>query len=208
MFPNLSRNDRVDGSGRNSVLLGERGHASILARDISGANLSDDSLVYNYHRVLGAFKRSALLNHIRTVICGRSKKHVVRVYARGIVAFVAYLKTIRNRSIVLNPTDLMSAPDSRFPVSVLTCRPSPQPTVARLIDTSPETRNCAKPVVRVITTLRTVVIGIARPSIKDNAASLTGVWYFRFSQDVNLRDRFAIWLGSFTVQPVFGPFVF
>jgi hypothetical protein len=208
MFPNLSIQNCVNGRRGNAESLAQPNHAAVFSRDVFSANLPHDNFVNNNHRVLSASQRASLRDHIGTVISSSSQKQVRGVYARRVVTTMQYAQAIWDWAVRVNPRYLVRRTYAGLPIAALMFRANPKPATHRFIDTTPKTIKRTLSVFRVITLRRAVSVFIARPTHKRDAAGFTCVWYFKSSQDVNLRYRFADWLGSFIASTAREPFLF
>lgn len=125
----------------------------------------------------------------------------------------------------------------KFAVAVFVFTSRPRPAVIRLNDAFPKlvgvrsralstaplsrgrsilrylkvfaARFAGNPHTKLAALIGTVKTGsIPRPRMKRFLASLTTACYFQSSHDVNLRDRFALRIGSLAAQTACGPLVF
>lgn len=209
MLPDFSRNNRVNSRGCDVEAAGDCGQPTIPSRYIRIANLTHDSLSDHGHRVVFAPVIVPTFLAVLHVIGRRSKIKMIRTHTWRVVAFVQNLQVVGDRAVSAFPRDLMRWANAAFAVAVLILEASPKPACLRFFDSRPKPNYRSGAVLRVVALLRTKSVSIfARPTNERVSTSLASVCYFRSSQGVNLRDRFANWLGSFAVQPAFEPFVF
>lgn len=207
MFPNLSSNNRVDGGWRNPELLAE-GRRPVLTPNVKGTNRKHGGLIKNSHWVRFAAAIVTRILAIAHVIGRGSEVKVRRFAAQRIVAPVAYLKAVGNWAIRFDPANLMGRTNPCPTVTIRVGGASPQPAVIGFVNARPEAGDCTGSILRVVTTHGTKQAPVTCPSVINNSACSTSAWYFGNSQGVNLRHRFANWLGSFTAPTVCGPLVF
>lgn len=210
MFPDLSRNDGLNRRGSNRKSLPQGDHAAVLPRSISSANLANLRLRENRHRMRFPDVVMTSLRSVFHVLSWCSRVEMIRSYAWRIIAVVQNAQAIGDWPVVsVFPCNPVGSPDARNAVPVLVKTACPNPAPLSFVDALPKPGNGSSPILSVITLARAIAISIfPRPSRKQRSASFASAWYFGSSQGVNLRNRFANWLGSFTAPTVCGPFVF
>lgn len=165
-----------------------------------------------------AFCRSTFCHHISRVLLGGSAPQMLRIHTCSVIAGMAdvLVSPFAGRQKV---SHLMSPAGCPFPVlglnrkssvafPVFTPVPLPAITIGAearcFINLCPEADG-ERQHGALSGTKTTCSISA---TLKLATATLTSSWYFVRSHDLNLQYRLGLWLGSFAVQPAFGPFVF
>jgi hypothetical protein len=189
------------------VTLTQRDDAAVLSRNVFSANGANYTNVDNDHRMSLSFQRTSLCNHVGAIVGSCPKKQMSGITARWIVTAMKYAQAFWDRTVRERPCDLMGGSDTCFPVTVVSSWSEPNPTpLGRFIYSLPKALNRAQPISRMVAVLRAVAISVSCPTLKRISANFANACYFGSSQGVNLRYRFANWLGSLDVNASREPF--
>lgn len=194
-------------SGRaQAELRRERFHGDV-SDSVKASDLNHAGSVYKRVRMSFTPRGSAFSDHIAVVIGCCSEKEMFRITAGRVIAFVANKLGSRNRPTKQFPSNTMRRAEPGFAVTLSSQLPFPYPASGGLLNLGPKAFDRFISIA-VVAIVRAVEIGISGPTKKLIAAGLAGSCYFGSNQGVNLRNRFANWVGSFGVQPSFEPFLF
>lgn len=140
MFPSLTANHRLDGSVGEPDCIGNSRNA--LTAGMSQANISDDLGGKYGPRLSFTPDLSALGHHVCNIVLNRSKKEVIRVGTRWVVAAMQDLKPARNNANVDLPRDAMRTDghsvNGECPVSLAIPSAGPQPAAHGLFCKAPK----------------------------------------------------------------------
>lgn len=138
MLPRLAVYDTVYLAGSHAELVSK----ALLRDAASGVALADRH--HSRRCEFGvweayAFDVAPLAPHVSEVICARSKKQVLWINARWVVAAMAHVQAICNWAVMKFPREAMRKPhDARWhmrfetPVAIVMCLSAPQPAPVRL----------------------------------------------------------------------------
>lgn len=220
MRPSLASNHQANG---RAIITVDRGHLyeSHAALSMVSANRSHYAVGKFGHavgRAAGLPALGALVGHIEVVVC---RYEMLRIHAWWIVASVTDENILRYGSVrefvshTMRPSILVLKTNPS--VAMLIEASDPKPAAISFANKAPEFIGKMLPFVRAIASAFTVQSNtfrdLARVCIKRSITApassirraIPSSGIFSYGQGVNLRDRFANWLGSFGVCASFEP---